>query len=65
MGAAMLVNIVALESEGSFTNSAAYIKGWLRALKEDKKLIVGAASKAEKAVRFILGNDQEGSDEEC
>lgn len=34
--------------------SAAYIASWLKALKDDKKMIVQAASKAGKAVDFIL-----------
>ena len=34
-------------------SSVAYIQGWLRKLKDDKKLIVEAAAKAQKAVDFI------------
>jgi len=37
-----------------FDQSAAYIKGWLEALKDDKGLIFKAASEAQKAVDFIL-----------
>lgn len=55
IGAATLVNRVGLESEKSFRNSAAYVQGWLSALKNDKRLIVSAAGKAEKAVELILG----------
>lgn len=54
IGAATLVNRVGLETEASFTNSASYVQSWLRALKNDKRLIVSAAGKAEKAVDFIL-----------
>ena len=36
-------------------NSAAYISGWLRKLKNDKKFIFDAAAKAQKAVNYILG----------
>lgn len=36
-------------------SSAAYIKGWLKALKNDKTLIYAAASKAGKAARYIIG----------
>jgi antirestriction protein ArdC len=39
----------------SLANSAAYIDGWLRALKADKRMIVSAASQAHKAADFILG----------
>lgn len=35
--------------------NAAYVQGWLRALKNDRRLIVAASGAAEKAVRYILG----------
>lgn len=35
-------------------NSAAYIQGWLKALRNDKKMIVMAAAKAQKAANYIL-----------
>lgn len=54
LGAAMLVNMCGIESGKSFRNSAGYIQGWLGALKNDKRLIVGAAGKAEKAVDYIM-----------
>ena len=38
----------------SFKNSAAYIRSWLKALKNDKRMIVSAAARAEKAVKLIL-----------
>lgn len=53
LGAAMLVNTCGIETEKSFRNSAGYVQGWLSALKNDKRLIVSAASKAEKAVNYI------------
>ena len=44
----------------TLNNSAAYIKGWKKAvterLKEDNKAIFKAASQAQKAVEFLLGN---------
>ena len=55
LGVAYLVNAVGLETPSSFGNSAAYIQGWLAALKDDKRFIVSAAGKSEKAVRLILG----------
>ena len=54
LGAAFLVNHVGLETDGSFRNSAGYIQSWLKALKDDKRLIVSAAGKADKAVAMIL-----------
>jgi antirestriction protein ArdC len=36
-------------------NSTAYIQGWLKKLQDDKKIIVTAAAKAQKAADYILG----------
>lgn len=55
IGAATLVNMLGIETEKSFKNSASYVQSWLRVLKNDNKFIVSAASKAEKAVNYILG----------
>ena len=55
LGAAYLINHCGLETTGSFRNSAAYVANWLTALRNDKRLLVSAASKAQKAVDFILG----------
>ena len=66
IGSAFLVNHCGLESEASFRNSAGYIQGWLKALKDDKRLIVSAAGAAEKAVNLILGKEADpdvGNDE--
>ena len=49
-----LVNHVGLETSTSFSNNAAYIQNWLSVLKGDKRFIVSAAGKAEKAVNLIL-----------
>lgn len=57
LGAAFLVNHVGLETDGSFRNSAGYIQSWLKALKNDKRLIVSAAGKADKAVAMILNSE--------
>ena len=54
IGAAALVNHVGLETEHSFRNNTAYIQNWLSVLKGDKRFIVSAAGKAEKAVNLIL-----------
>ena len=55
IGAAVLVNHAELETSDSFRNNAAYIQNWLQVLKNDKRFIVSAAGKAEKAVNLILG----------
>ena len=55
IGAATLVNHVGLETSRSFRNSTAYVQNWLQVLQNDKRFIVSAAGKAEKAVNLILG----------
>ena len=54
IGSAALVNHAGLETANSFHNSAAYVQNWLTVLKNDKRFIVSAAGRAEKAVNFIL-----------
>ena len=58
IGSAALVNHVGLETDRSFRNSTAYIQNWLEVLMNDKRFIVSAAGKAEKAVAFILNEEQ-------
>lgn len=55
IGSASLMNIMGIETHNSFRNSAAYIQNWLSVLKNDVKFIVSASGKAEKAVKYILG----------
>lgn len=55
IGAAALSNHCQIETADSFKNSAAYIQSWLRALRNDKKLIVSAAGAAAKAFELITG----------
>ena len=40
------------------TQRSAYVKDWLKVLREDKKAIFKASSQAQKATEFILGNVQ-------
>lgn len=47
-----------IECKSAFENSAAYIQNWESVLKRDDHLIVRAASQAEKAVHFILNDNQ-------
>lgn len=54
IGSAAILNTLAIETESSFQNSAAYIQSWLKALRDDKRLIISASAKAEKAVALIL-----------
>lgn len=55
IGAASLLNHLGIETPDTFQNSAAYVQSWLKALRGDARMIVAAASRAEKAVDYILG----------
>ena len=48
--------------ESTFEQSAAYIEGWLKVLKNDKRFIISASSAAQKAVDYILNVTQENED---
>ena len=61
MGAAMLCGNVGIENQ-TIDNSAAYIAGWLRALRSDKRFVIQAAGYAQKAVDFILNRKFEEND---
>ena len=54
----MLSNELGIETASTVKNSAAYIQNWLTALRNDKRMIVSAASRADKAVRLILNIDK-------
>jgi antirestriction protein ArdC len=45
-------------------NSTAYINSWATSLRDNQKWIIWAASRAEKAAEYILGNEQIILDEE-
>lgn len=66
LGAASLTNYCGLEVPESFNNSVAYLENWLKALKDDKRLIVSATSRAQKAVNLILNvkPEKEQADED-
>ena len=55
MGASFLCAHTGINIQPVTQNSAAYLHGWLFALKADKKLIFQAAAQAQKAVDYILG----------
>lgn len=57
IGASMLMAHCRLSSDNVFNNSVAYISSWKKRLTDDPTLIVTAASRASKAVDYILGND--------
>ncbi len=45
-------------------NSAAYIKNWMKALKNDTKMVVSAGAQAQKAADLILGVEFKKNDED-
>lgn len=57
-GASMLCAQAGIEQQ-TITNSAAYIQGWLRVLKGDKRLAIIAAGQAQRAAGYILNQSQE------
>jgi antirestriction protein ArdC len=56
MGASFLCSFTEIESLDLTSNSAAYLQSWLQVFKQDKKMVVKAASLAQKAVNFIIGS---------
>ena len=53
MTAAYLCGITGIENR-TIGNSAAYIAGWLRKLRDDRKLVIHAAAQAQRACDYIL-----------
>jgi antirestriction protein ArdC len=64
MGAAMLCGVTGI-SPATIENSAAYLKTWIARLKSDCKLIVQAASAAQKAADFIRNAGTKSADSEA
>lgn len=52
--AAFLCGEIGLSNERLELNHAAYIQGWMRALKNDKKMLISAAQKAQRAADLVL-----------
>ena len=64
MGAAFLCGHAGIER--TIENSAAYIQGWLNALKNDKKLLVMAAAQGQRTSDYILnrqGGEEDSTDD--
>ena len=54
LGSAAILHLLGIETDDSVTNNAAYIQNWIQVLKNDKHMIVSAATKAGKAVDLII-----------
>ena len=55
ISSAAILHSIGIETPETFQNSCAYIQNWLHVLHNDKRFVVSAAGKAEKAARYILG----------
>jgi antirestriction protein ArdC len=56
LGASFLCGLTGIDREPIIENTAAYIQGWLKKLKDDKQFIFKAAAEAQKAVDYIVGD---------
>jgi antirestriction protein ArdC len=63
IGSAMLCTHVGIDCEKAFRNSVAYIQGWAQKLKDDNKAIIWAASRAERAAKYILNINDNGQNQ--
>lgn len=53
----MVLGRLNINDDAIASNSLAYAHGWLKAIKEDVKLIISASSQAQKSCDFILGEE--------
>lgn len=53
MGAAMICARIGIDQTATVPNSASYLEHWIKVLKGNKKLILGAAAKAQKAMDLV------------
>jgi antirestriction protein ArdC len=54
LAAAFLCAESEIANDATLANSAAYIQGWLKALKNDRAMLVTAAQRAQRASDYIL-----------
>jgi antirestriction protein ArdC len=62
MGAAMLSGVTGI-APATLSNSASYLQSWIDRLRGDSKLLVSAASAAQRAADFIQGKHQPTADD--
>ncbi len=58
LGSSMIMARLGIDTPATFTNSAAYLQAWLGKLRDDKSLLVSAASYAEAATRYIFNENR-------
>ena len=61
MGASFLCGHAGIEN-AVIENNAAYIQGWLKALKNDKSLLIHAAAQAQRSTDYILNVTHKSAD---
>ena len=61
LGAAFLSNEAGILDRVRFENSAAYLGSWIARLENDPRLIVSAASQAQRSTDFVMGIEQKES----
>jgi antirestriction protein ArdC len=62
MCASFLCAETGIENDSNIENSAAYIGGWMKAIKEgDKNFVISAASRAQRAADYILNRIHKGN----
>jgi antirestriction protein ArdC len=64
MGAAMLAGVASIERR-TISNSTAYLQSWVNVLKSDARMVVFAASQAQKAADYIQGARQNERPNNC
>ena len=64
MGSAMILFREGLTTEATVKNNVAYIQSWSRKLREDKRLFIWAARRAEAAANLIYDEKPEAEDQE-
>jgi antirestriction protein ArdC len=65
IGAAFLAAVAGLENPFIIENTGAYIQSWIRRFRDDSRLIVTAASQAQKAADYIRGIKQAKGEEQA
>jgi len=65
LGAAFLSNEAGILNQVQFDNSAAYLNSWIQRLENDPRMIVSAASQAQRSTDFVLGIEHKESLQEC
>lgn len=64
MTSTFVLTMLGIDTAELFDNSAAYLASWLKALQDDKKLVISAAAAAEKASSLIMGQTGTAEDAE-